>query len=400
MAPPPWVTFDSIESFGGNCTNGAEPDIAGVGVSRLSTILCIRLIDTSQVVLSFVIASFMTTLASVLAMLLDQAFDTKGHFTPRAPLTYIRERFLENEWRKHYAWRPFLDPLIIGFGDQQLITGYAVLLSGWVKVRVVVLFYYLVLIVRIQVSQNTFTVQGAHFVLILYICALSSSSHLAALITLRKYFRKYKLIAKIRLTLVVVFAIFLLTSMIVAIALPPAIIVNQHGTTLSKGRVQRLSFLVPLFLILIGFSTALVCILYDPEGRGIESPPSSSGSSLQALVRRLTDSKLEKRTYLVRSMCPARLGLLLVFYLFLNPAIAFVVQILLAILSATLVLTQKFAAPEDPMIFCGLQDDEENVWGFGQTLSVVMLLLPAIAALQTYLEARQDIKQGFTRTND
>jgi hypothetical protein len=89
----------------------------------------------SQVVLSFVIASFMTTFASILVMLLDQAFDTKGHFTPRAPLTYIRERFLENEWKKHYAWRPFLDPLIIGFGDQQLITGYAVLLSGWIKVR-------------------------------------------------------------------------------------------------------------------------------------------------------------------------------------------------------------------------------------------------------------------------
>lgn len=119
---------------------------------------------------------------------LDQAFDTKGNFTPHAPVTYIRERFLENEWRKHYAWRPFLDPLIIGFGDQQLITGYAVLLSGWVKVRAELLFCHLALIMRIQVSQKTFTVQGAHFVLILYVCALSSSSHLAALITLRKHF--------------------------------------------------------------------------------------------------------------------------------------------------------------------------------------------------------------------
>ncbi|KAI4917258.1 hypothetical protein J4E90_003765 [Alternaria incomplexa] len=269
---PPWVTFDSIATWDGDCANGAEPDIAGVGV-----------------VLSFVIASFMTTFASILAMLLDQAFDTKGHFTPRAPLTYIRERFLENEWKKHYAWRPFLDPLIIGFGDQQLITGYAVLLSGWIKV-----------------AQGSFRVQGSHFVLILYVCALSSSSHLAALITLRKYFRKYKLIAKIRLTLVVFFAVFLLTSMIAAIAMPPILVEGDDGTSM----------------------------------------------------------------------------------------------ILLAILSAILVLTQKFARPEDPDKFCGLQDDEENIWGFGQTLSVVMLLLPAITALQTYLEARQDIKKGFTRTHD
>ncbi|EOA87635.1 uncharacterized protein SETTUDRAFT_109368 [Exserohilum turcica Et28A] len=348
---PPWVTFDSIDSFGGDCANASEPDIAGIGV-----------------VLSFIIASFMTTFASILAMMLDQAFDTKGHFRPRAPFRYIRERFLENEWKKHYAWRPFLDPLIIGFGDQQLITGYA-----------------------------AFRVQGAHFVLILYVCALSSSSHLAALITLRKYFRKYKLIAKIRLALVVFFAVFLLTSMIAAIALPPALTARNHGAPVIKTGAQRLSFLAPLFLILVGFSTALVCILYDPEGRGVESP---SVNSFQALVRRMTDTELRSKSCLVRYLCPARCGLQLMLYLFLNPAIAFVVQILLAILSATLVLTQKFAAPEDPGRFCGLQDDEENVWGFGQTLSVTMLLLPAIAAMQTYLEARQDISEGFRCSHD
>ncbi|EMD86305.1 hypothetical protein COCC4DRAFT_59729 [Bipolaris maydis ATCC 48331] len=338
---PPWVTFDTTESFGGDCGNGAEPDIAGISV-----------------VISFVIASFMTTFASILAMLLDQAFDTKGQFTVHAPLKFIRERFLEHEWKKHYAWRPFLDPLIIGLGDQQLITGYAVLLSGWIKV-----------------SEMAFKVQGAHFVLILYICALSSSSHLAALITLRKYFQRYRMIAKIRLILVICFAIFLMTSMMAAIALSPT---------------MRLSLLVPFFLIIIGFSTALVCILYNPEGLEVESPLSSSESSFQALIR---------RRFVFRKLFPARFGIQLMYYIFLNPAIAFVVQILLAILSAILVLTQKFAAPEDPARFCGLHDDEENTWGFGQTLSVTMLLLPTIAALQTYLEARQDISEGFRSTN-
>lgn len=131
---PPWVTFDSIDSFGGDCANASEPDIAGIGVCGKCLGSVPGLHVDIQVVLSFIIASFMTTFASILAMMLDQAFDTKGHFRPRAPFRYIRERFLENEWKKHYAWRPFLDPLIIGFGDQQLITGYAVLLSGWIKV--------------------------------------------------------------------------------------------------------------------------------------------------------------------------------------------------------------------------------------------------------------------------
>lgn len=29
---PPWVTFDRIAAWNGDCANGAEPDIAGVGV--------------------------------------------------------------------------------------------------------------------------------------------------------------------------------------------------------------------------------------------------------------------------------------------------------------------------------------------------------------------------------
>jgi hypothetical protein len=77
----------------------------------------------------------MTTGASIVAMLLDQTYDAKGQFSPRDPLKYIREQFMDTHWKKEYAWRPFLDPLIIGLGDQQLITGYAVLLSGWIKVR-------------------------------------------------------------------------------------------------------------------------------------------------------------------------------------------------------------------------------------------------------------------------
>jgi hypothetical protein len=29
---PPWVTFDSIAYFNGSCANGADPDIASLGV--------------------------------------------------------------------------------------------------------------------------------------------------------------------------------------------------------------------------------------------------------------------------------------------------------------------------------------------------------------------------------
>ena len=159
-----------------------------------------------------------------------------------------------------------------------------------------------------------------------------------------------------------------------------------------------MSFVVPLFLILVGFSTALVCILYDPKRKRIASRASdSSGGSALGLVRRITDPKPRALPpFDIKN--PAHIGLRIFYYLFLNPLIAFGVQILLAILSATLVLTQKFAASKDPGKFCGLQDEGENVWGFGQTVSVVMLLLPTMSACQTYLEGRQDISEGFTRS--
>lgn len=229
--------------------------------------------------------------------------------------------------------------------------------------------------------------------MILYICALSSSSHLAALITLRKYFRKYKLIAKIRLTLVIFFAICLFASMIAAICMPPTIIKHLATGVEERSRVQRLAFLVPMLFILVGFSTALVCILYDPERRGSKSPASDSSGSMAHIVRRLTDQKPPLQpTQII--MLPAHFGLRLIYFLFLNPLIAFTVQISLALLSAVLVLTQKFAQPGDQRSFCGLQDEGENLWGFGQTLSVAMLLLPVLSACHTYLEGRQDIRDG------
>lgn len=213
---------------------------------------------------------------------------------------------------------------------------------------------------------------------------------------MRKYFRKYKLIARIRLTLVVFFTICLFASMLAAIGMPPTVISQEGATAKESSRAQRLAFLVPMLFILVGFSTALVCILYDPDRKSAASQAASdSGGSIVQLVRRLTDQTPPTPSRSLRFMLlPVHFGLRLVYFLFLNPLIAFTVQILLAVLSAVLVLTQKFAQPDNEMGFCGLEDEGENVWGFGQTLSVAMLLLPVLSACHTYLEGRQDIREG------
>lgn len=228
-----------------------------------------------------------------------------------------------------------------------------------------------------QVGQNSIEVQGAHFVLILYICVLSSSSHLAALITLRKYFDNYRLIAKVRLTLVIIFTLFLFSSMVVTISISNATHQHYNGTAGKQSSIRRLAFVVPMFFIIAGFSSALVCIVWNPR-------------------RRLRHKHSEPRLRPVGLKSwpiavPAKLGLELFNNLFLNPLIVFVIQIILAVLSVVLVLSQKLSAPDDPGKWCSLHDYGDNTWGFGQTLSIAMLLLPAMSATQTYLEARRHI---------
>lgn len=184
--------------------------------------------------------------------------------------------------------------------------------------------------------------------------------------------------------------------MIAAVCMPPTVGSQKDDDVKEGGRAQFLAFLVPMLLILVGFSTALVCILYDADRKTTASRAASESSgSMMQLLRRFTDQKPPTpscSTHLV--LLPAHLGLQLIYLLFLNPLIAFSMQILLAILSAVLVLTQKFARPSDQKTFCGLQGEGDNVWGFGQTLSVAMLLLPVLSAFHTYLEGRHDIREG------
>lgn len=176
--------------------------------------------------------------------------------------------------------------------------------------------------------------------------------------------------------------------MIAAISVPELVRLTPQGASEKQPRIHRLSFIVPMFFIILGFSTALVCIMWTPQRRNT----SPRGTNIWPY-----DSKGARPKFEIRSSSaavPANLGIGLFYILFLNPLVAFIMQLILALLSTILVLSQKFSVPAEPGKWCGLQDRGKNEWGFGQTLSVVMLLLPGMSAAQAYLEGRQDIKEG------
>ena len=199
--------------------------------------------------------------------------------------------------------------------------------------------------------------RGAHFILILYMCALSSSSHLAALITLRKYLYKHKIIARLRLTLVITFAITLLIVASITAAKPTAARRMHAEVGTAEAQPQNLNFLAPIIFTFIGFSLVLACILHYDHPK--------------------TADVRQKR------------------YILINPLVAFLVQILLAVLGIVFVATQKASKSPPGGKWCGLQDFEENKWGFGQVLSMLMLLLPFMNAAHTYLEGRHQIQKEY-----
>src|SRR5690349_6866768 len=89
---------------------------------------------------------------------------------------------------KKEFWRRVLDRLILGFSDQQLITGFAMILIGLAKIRTITLY---------------------HFNLILSLAMLSCSIHMTSVLSLRRYFQGHPEVAKARIVVMLIFALLL-----------------------------------------------------------------------------------------------------------------------------------------------------------------------------------------------
>jgi hypothetical protein len=74
------------------------------------------------------------------------------------------------------------------------------------------------------------------------------------------------------------------------------------------------------------------------------------------------------------------------YLLFLTPGTVFVVQVFFAITALLFTLAQKFAKPRNiDYGDCSLNTSYENSLGFGQLLSLIFLVLPLLAAWETYI---------------
>lgn len=311
-------------------------------------------------------AALLTTSISIAAAVLDEMLQADSAFLhEKLNVLFSRSQNAESLRRCRFR-RNVLSRLILSLADQQLVTGFALMLTGWVV-------YY-------------DRLDGAHFSLTIYLSCLSSSSHLAALITLRSYFSENPTLALFRICIISIFAILLAVSI--------ALAENSFGPfyfvlwTIAErfGMIWAppgLIETVTIWPILWAFWTGVWQIL--PKTR----------KQVQAWLKRniwpwCLRAGVRQCSNLMNRHLPqkidARLRKLfwaaLEYLFFLGPCTVFLLQILFALISIAMALAQKFSPGVD--ISCSLNSKDENEMGYGQILAVLMLALPVISTIEAY----------------
>jgi hypothetical protein len=275
--------------------------------------------------------------------------------------------------KRRIFYRRVLDRLILSFADQQLITGFALVLTGYIKLAL--------------------DLQGAHFTLIVYLSCLSSSTHLASVITLRKYFYRHQQIGILRVLLIAIFAVLLGASLMAGKALGPFVTYIHSAFKTGADFLPGFNLKSCIFLaspILWLFWTAIIELLPGIRAKlkrwlRTNAWPLLKNWSGLGLVWRFLQTKLPRTTC---DEIRILFWIIARYLLFLNPCTVFVLQVWFAVLSLELALEQKFAKPSADDILvgnsCTLNGSAENTMGFGQTLAVLLLLQPFLSAFETY----------------
>lgn len=300
-------------------------------------------------------------------------------------------------------FRKVLTRVMITLGDQQILTGIAILVSGYVRAGQ-----------NDQASQFPkwrYRLIENHFFLIVYMACLSSSSHLAAVVTLKRHLNEHRVPAFIRLGLIAVFAVLLTVTICLAVPFgPPTILflALDHDISwkekycrdyvqLSYGTecdVKSDKFLLALFYIV-----AVIAVLY-PYWIAIINTFENWRSALEAHFKsfwrinswwspahwvRKSFNGLEKVG--PRKFWKGVRKALKAAFLFLvlgNTGRAFYWQLIFFCISLMYVIAQRVAnVPRKDMGYCDLSSGGTS-WGFGQILPMILLVFPVISAVVAY----------------
>ncbi|KAK8246286.1 hypothetical protein HDK90DRAFT_7036 [Phyllosticta capitalensis] len=412
MAIEDFVAFEigTFYSKDGKCK--ADADVAGIGV-----------------VVSFTAAAVLTTSLSICAALLDGLVDMDSAIPPKALHAISRRslgRLITIERAKF--GRQLLDRLMLALADQQLLTGIALLISGYIRARNPRLL-------NTEENSYIFLLWEPHFHLIIYLSCLASSSHLASVLTLKSYFASHSAVAQLRLVLIFIFAILLVASICFAF---PFSLVYISRTLYSTSPIYlwvdikyELCKIFPetcpskakTAWILISFYLVSGLVILYPFWISIcQISPKIRESTTESMSRlwksknklfpmywiRCVSKSLRNRpgssaTARCLRAIPSRIKSALILLAFGTTAMAFYMQLLFASISLTYTMAQKFALAPDKLLnyldeevdwsttkVCSLNVDEANTWNFGQMLPLILLFQFILAGMGAFYELRDE----------
>ncbi|KAK8208546.1 hypothetical protein IWZ01DRAFT_345666 [Phyllosticta capitalensis] len=364
----PIVNFASLPGEHEKCQ--VDSDIAGLGV-----------------IAAFVVAAVMTTGLAVCAAILDILHGTSDAVLPAKTVNKIHKRWgMGLEVKGRYSLtRKMIDRVMLSLADQQLLTGFAIMISFWLRYN----------------DYNDH--HRNHVDLVMYLSCLSSSSHLASVITLKRYFKEHSMTARLRMVLIFLYALFLTSSIIITMPFPPFYqalvwLMNHLFSCDDFDCTSTLPYIIFYFLTVVfvfyPFWVAF-CQVFEGAKRLSQHGIRTAGHwmSLSPLRPRLhLRQRLSKRSpRLASAMESAGRGITAAFWfvLFGDLHLAFVQQLFFVSISLAFVFLQKFAEPPSPddddgPRLCGLNLPSTNVFGFGEILSLIMLVQPAFSAVSTY----------------
>ena len=369
-----------------------------------------------QVVVSFTASCLITTLASIVAAVLDYVAGTDQpllphRWQPKNITPALREKCL-------FA-RRILDRLILDFADQQLVTGFALLISAWVKLHSNAALESLDPALQKQSLRfpNT-ALPNAEFSLIVFLCMASSSSHLASILVLREYMESHRSSARLRMVLMVIFAAFLAVTIALASSLTAyfawvivkifSIAVDPNTTPPAWVSVLILALCIAVPLLLTMAIFWLCTLQLSPRLKG--AVKRNVSSIILARLRRWF--RLSKIWHsVVMRLLPQRwrqpftktVKRVFWFMVLGNESIIFTFQIILALLSMIWVGLQRLGTPPEfweqlpssdgselvptRILLCSLHNvaGKGEIASFGQLLPLIFLVLPLFSAYGSYI---------------
>ncbi|KAB8596105.1 hypothetical protein FH972_025814 [Carpinus fangiana] len=342
-----------------------DPDIGGIGV----------------------IASFLTSAYASFVLVL---FAYVRGLVPGRLLTIADRSFYRVKPRDSPAWTEAVELVVLVISDQQIVTGVAMLLTGFVKLRTITIY---------------------HWHIVVYAAWVSSNVHLTTLTILRFYLQERSLLRTIRLGGMMVLLLLLLAALFPLVNADWNIITYDYcgvNCPLGEGNCCLTTYFpsTPVYCIWLTVSdwrdnvnpdTILSYIILMFSYAWKAGLLYSTGEAkFRYYVRTLPERKLEvsirKRVQSLRSRSMSlvndvKIRFLLAVYtvwLALNDygesfAASLLVLIFGLLWGHIKITTVREASPE--------VSATEDVWGFGQIMPLLLLMLPVLAVVESYVNA-------------